>query len=227
VGNPSRARRLLATTSMLGSVAALVVAAVLFGQALDTEALDTARSRQEPKASLPPFDDIPPSPSPSPPPSPSPSPPSPELPSEGAPPRQKKAGPAIVQIGVMEIPKINLVHPVFEGIDLRIINHGPGHWPGSAMPGRPGNSVFAGHRVTHSHPFLHIDQLVPGDRIIFRTAAGTAVYEMTEHMIVFPKDVWIADPTAGSIVTFFGCHPPHSARQRYVVRGKLVSTQPA
>ena len=36
----------------------------------------------------------------------------------------------IVQVGVIEIPKIGLVHPVFEGITLTVIDHGPGHWPG-------------------------------------------------------------------------------------------------
>lgn len=86
--------------------------------------------------------------------------------------------------------------------------------------------VFAGHRVTHSHPFLHIDELVPGDQVIFRTVAGTSVYEVTEHLIVYPRDVWITNATSSSIVTFFGCHPPHSAKQRYVVRAKLVSTAP-
>jgi sortase A len=216
----SRARRFLFASSMLGSVAALVLAAVVFEGAVDPE-----RSRQSSDAAIRTFVAAPLPPAPSP--SPSPSPPPPDLPADTPAPPQAKAGPAIVQIGVMEIPRIGLVHPIFEGIDLRVVDHGPGHWPGSALPGRPGNSVFAGHRVTHSHPFLHIDQIVPGDQVIFHTAAGTAVYEVTEHLIVFPKDTWIADPTAGSTVTFFGCHPPHSAKQRYVVRGRLVSTQPS
>ena len=33
-------------------------------------------------------------------------------------------------------------------------------WPGSAVPGQLGNAVFAGHRVTHTHPFLRINELV-------------------------------------------------------------------
>ena len=126
----------------------------------------------------------------------------------------------------MEIPKIGLVHPIFEGVDLSVVDHGPGHWPGTAMPGQYGNAVFAGHRVTHSHPFLHIDQLTAGDQVIFHTATGISVYEVTEHMIVSPGDVWIARPVAGFVVTFFGCHPPHSAAQRYVVRAKLVASGP-
>ena len=36
--------------------------------------------------------------------------------------------------GMMVIPKINIVHPIFEGIEEAAIHHGPGHWPGSAVP---------------------------------------------------------------------------------------------
>ena len=129
-------------------------------------------------------------------------------------------------IGMIVIPKINLVHPIFEGIDETVIHWGPGHWPGSALPGHRGNTVFAGHRVTHTRPFLDIDQLVPGDRIIFHVATGTYTYEVTDHLVVNPQDVWIAGQTPDATVTIFGCHPKHSARQRYVVRGRLVSAGP-
>jgi len=128
--------------------------------------------------------------------------------------------------GMIVIPKINLVHPIFEGIDETAIHWGPGHWPGSATPGKLGNAVFAGHRVTHTRPFLDIDLLVPGDEIIFHLATGTFTYQITDHVIVYPQDVWIANPTPDATVTIFGCHPKHSAKQRYVVRGKLISSGP-
>jgi sortase A len=128
--------------------------------------------------------------------------------------------------GMVVIPKINLVHPLFEGIDESVIHWGPGHWPGSPLPGDRGNSVFAGHRVTHTRPFLDIDRLAPGDQIIFHLATGTFTYEMTEHLIVGPEDVWITNQTAEPTVTLFACHPKHSAKQRYVVRGKLISSGP-
>ena len=132
----------------------------------------------------------------------------------------------IPAFGMIEIPKIDLVHPVFEGFEESQIHWGPGHWPGSAQPGQPGNAVFAGHRVTHTRPFLDIDLLVPGDRITFRTNDGTAVYEVTEHLIVTPDATWIAQPTPEATVTLFACHPKRSAKQRYVVRGKLIGWAP-
>lgn len=128
--------------------------------------------------------------------------------------------------GMIVIPKINLVHPVFSGIEESAIHWGPGHWPGSALPGSVGNSVFAGHRVTHTRPFLDIDLLAPGDQITFHLATGTYVYEVTDHIIVGPNDVWITNPTSTPTVTIFACHPKRSAAKRYVVRGKLVSSGP-
>jgi sortase A len=128
--------------------------------------------------------------------------------------------------GMLVIPRINLVHPIFEGIDETVIHWGPGHWPGSALPGQRGNTVFAGHRVTHTRPFLDIDLLAPGDRIVFHLATGTFTYEVTDHLIVSPADLWIVNPTPEPTVTIFGCHPKHTANQRYVVRGRLISAGP-
>jgi sortase A len=138
------------------------------------------------------------------------------------PPRNGYAAEPIIQIGTIEIPKIGLVSPIFHGITLRNIDLGPSHWPGTAMPGEVGNSVFAGHRVTHTHPFLHIDQLVPGDQVIFTVNGVRSVYTMTGHDIVKPDALWIANPTPTATATIFGCHPPHSASYRYVVHLALV-----
>jgi sortase A len=140
-----------------------------------------------------------------------------------APPVNPRAAEPIVKIGEINIPKIGLVHPIYEGVTLTVIDHGPGHWPGSAAPGQLGNAVFAGHRVTHSHPFRRINELVPGDEIIFKMQNGTFTYKMTSFQIVTPKDVHIVDPTRDATLTLFACHPPGSARQRYVVKGAFVS----
>jgi len=134
------------------------------------------------------------------------------------PPADPYAAEPIVEIGTIEIPKIGLVHRLFHGISLRNIDKGPSHWPGTAMPGERGNVVIAGHRVTHSHPFRHIDRLVAGDEVIFDIGGKRTVYLVTESFVVTPRRVDIADPTPTATATLFACHPPGSARQRYVVR---------
>ena len=131
----------------------------------------------------------------------------------------------VKQIGTILIPKIGLAHPVFEGVWLTVVDHGPGHWPGSAKPGRIGNAVFAGHRVTHTHPFLDLDQLAIGDRVIFDMPYGVFTYSVTSITVVLPTDIWITDPTRTPTITLFACNPKHSAAQRSVVKGGLVSSR--
>jgi sortase A len=139
-----------------------------------------------------------------------------------APPANERAKSPIVKIGEIRIPKIGLVHPVYEGVTLTVIDKGPGHWPGSAVPGQMGNSVFAGHRVTHSHPFRNVDKLVAGDEIIFVMPNGTFTYKMTKQEIVKPADTWIVNPTPNATLTLFACHPPGSAAKRIVIRADFV-----
>ena len=121
------------------------------------------------------------------------------------------------QIGTIEIAAIGLRHDVYEGITLHNIDHGPSHWPGSALPGQVGNAVFAGHRVTHSHPFRRIDELVAGDTVVFDIGGTRSTYRVTGDEVVTPTDTWIANPTPTPTATLFACHPPGSARYRYVV----------
>lgn len=134
----------------------------------------------------------------------------------------RHAAVAASEIGSVEIRRLGLVHPLVEGIELEQLHWAPGHWPGTAMPGQPGNTVFAGHRVTHTRPFLDINLLVPGDRVVFTMPNGTYTYEVTGTQVVTPADVHIVDQTPDATMTLFACHPKGSARQRYVVRGRLV-----
>lgn len=144
------------------------------------------------------------------------------------PPKNAYAEEPHVVIGQIEIPRLGLNVPLNEGISLRSIDFGPSHWPGSAMPGgSSGNVVVAGHRVTHTRPFRHLDTLVPGDEIIFTVNGVRSVYHMIGHEVVTPDRTDIVTQTAEPIVTLFACHPPGSARYRYVVRGALFSTAPA
>ena len=121
--------------------------------------------------------------------------------------------------------KIGLSQPMFEGVGLDVLANGPGHWTGTAMPGDNGNTVVAGHRVTHTHPFLDIDQLQPGDQVIFTTGAGRFVYAVTQTFIVTPDATWIANPTTDPTITLFACHPKHEKTHRIVVTGHLISAQ--
>jgi sortase A len=148
----------------------------------------------------------------------------PALPVPAAVPEDARADVAVLPIGRIAIPKIGVDHEIYEGIWLTVIDQGPGHWPGTPLPGGYGNAVFGGHRVTQSHPFLDVDLLTPGDEINFTLRDGTtATYRMTEQLIVEPDALWITDQKPGHMLTLFACHPKGSARQRIVIRAELVS----
>jgi sortase A len=149
-----------------------------------------------------------------------------KLPHPLPPPADPYAAGPVTQVGSIEIPKIGLLHAVYEGITLTVIDHGPGHWPGSAMPCQRGNSVFPGHRVTHTHPFLNIDRLAPGDRVIFHMPGRDCVYKVTGTQIVQPTALYVTDPTIDPTVPHIACHPKHSAAQRIVVKGTLIADIP-
>ncbi len=128
--------------------------------------------------------------------------------------------------GRIEIPAIGLNHRTYEGIDLATIDHGPSHWPGTPMPGQSGNTVFPGHRTTHSRPFWDLDKLVPGNEVIFTTDAGRFTYRVRETLIVDDSATWVVKNTPDPTFTIMACHPKGSARQRIVAKGTMVSAPP-
>ena len=138
------------------------------------------------------------------------------LPVPEPPPASAYAPTPEIRHGQLEIPKIGLSQPFFEGVTLTAINRGPSHWPGTAMPGEVGNVVIAGHRTTYSKPFWALNELVPGDELVFTVGLERIVYELERIEIVSPSDVHIVDQTHERRATLFACHPRGSARQRIV-----------
>jgi LPXTG-site transpeptidase (sortase) family protein len=149
------------------------------------------------------------------------------LPVPERPPDDPHANVPVPELGTIEIPAIGLVHTVYEGVTLTAINRGPGHWPGTALPGQRGNTVFPGHRTTYSHPFGDLDLLEPGDEITFRMPDGVHTYAVAETLIVHPTELWVVDQTETPTVTLIACHPKGSAAQRIVVKGELVRSEPS
>lgn len=140
-----------------------------------------------------------------------------------APPADSRAAEPVIELGSIYIPAIDVNSVMFEGIRMTTLDYGPGHWPGSAMPGQPGNVVIGGHRTSKHKVFRRVDELVAGDEIFFTMPDGTVYkYVVNRVEIVEPSAVWIVDPTTTPQATLFACHPPGSTRQRIVVFSDLV-----
>jgi sortase A len=127
-----------------------------------------------------------------------------------------------VNLGTLALPSIGVTAPLGEGVTLTAVDRGPGHWPGTAMPGEVGNVVVAGHRVTHSRPFYDLDRLVPGDPLVFTLPDGTTrTYRLERTEVVAANAIHIVDQTPARTATLFACHPKHSAAQRIVAHFTL------
>jgi sortase A len=128
----------------------------------------------------------------------------------------------------ISIPAIGLHALVREGVSQRVLDRGPGHYPGSGVPGARRAVAIAGHRVTHNRPFLRINELKRGQRIVLTRRSQRFVYRVSAMRVVEPTDVWPIRmrPTVQRLV-LTACHPPHSARQRLVVFAKLVDAKSA
>jgi sortase A len=145
------------------------------------------------------------------------------LPAPDAVPTDEYAPTPDVVHGTLALPTLGVEQSLHEGVTLTAIDRGPSHWPGTAMPGEIGNVVVAGHRVTHSRPFADLDQLRPGDPLVFTLNDGSRwTYELTGTEIVAPDAMHIVDQTPEPTATLFACHPKGSAAQRIVARFRLV-----
>jgi sortase A len=153
-------------------------------------------------------------------------------------------------IAVLRIPRFGKSYHmvIVEGTGYEDLKKGPGHYPGTALPGQVGNFAVAGHRTTYLAPFNRIDTLRRGDAIVLETKSKWLVYRVQNipaghgypavpyREIVDPSDVKVAFavPDQGNpdktptlkLLTFTSCNPKYSAAQRYVVHAELETVSP-
>lgn len=127
-------------------------------------------------------------------------------------------------VALIKIPKIGLDAVVVEGVGVEDLKKGPGHYPGTAMPGQIGNMVISGHRTTYGAPFNRLDELKLGDEILVYDASGPNKYLVSESKIVLPTAVEVLDQTSDARLTLTTCNPKFSARQRLIIVAQLQGT---
>jgi sortase A len=126
-------------------------------------------------------------------------------------------------IGRLVVPRLDVRMVVVEGTRSADLSRGPGHYRNTSLPGSGAVVAIAGHRTTYGHPFLHIDDLEPGDRISLQMPYGTYLYVVYAHRVVDDQDWSILRPRSFEKLVLTACHPLYSAAQRYVVFARLRS----
>ena len=133
----------------------------------------------------------------------------------------------------LEIPKLKVDVIVVEGISGNALRAGAGHYPESALPGDVGNVAIAGHRTGFGQPFRNLDKLTKGDVITLETPVGVYTYRVMGEFdghgnpwITHPLDWTVIGPTPTPVLTLTTCDPPHTSKNRLIVRAELVKTEP-
>lgn len=137
-------------------------------------------------------------------------------------------------LAVLEIPKIGLEVPVFNGTDDLTLNRGVGRILGTARVGQGGNVGIAGHRDGF---FRGLKDIQVGDRIELQTPKGTETYQVSDIEITSPVDLRVLAERGVPTLTLVTCYPFYfigNAPQRYIVRAtasddafnRKASTQP-
>jgi sortase A len=143
----------------------------------------------------------------------------PDLSDFGPPPPPPADGEAVARL---RIPKVGLDKVVVEGVSTGALKKGPGHYPGTPLPGQTGNASIAGHRTTYGAPFYNFDELDENDLIYVTTQQGSFQYRVVETLVVSPGDIWVLDPTTDNRLTLTTCNPRFSARERLIVIAELI-----
>lgn len=84
-------------------------------------------------------------------------------------------------VGRLIIPSIGLDEIVVEGVGDEELNAGPGHLPGSAVPGDAGNAVISAHRDRH---FATLGDLRVGDTVYTETLSERTSWIVTKRRVV-------------------------------------------
>jgi len=121
-------------------------------------------------------------------------------------------------VAILKIPRLGVSALVIEGADKRELALGPGHIPGTALPGGGGNIGIAAHRDTFFRPLRFIR---PGDTVTLTSPERELRYKVAFTKIVRPENVEVLSPTPREALTLVTCFPFYyvgAAPERFIVR---------
>jgi sortase A len=125
-------------------------------------------------------------------------------------------------LGRIEIARIGVAAMILEGVDERTLRRAVGHFPGTALPGQPGNVAIAGHRDTF---FRELRNVRHDDEITLTTLYGSYRYLVDSAQVVAPEDTQVLDDSGDKILTLVTCYPFYfvgPAPKRFIVRAHRI-----
>lgn len=127
--------------------------------------------------------------------------------------------------GILRIPALGLVVPIYAGTSSAELDRGAGHVKGTAPLDSAGNAAIAGHRDGF---FRSLGRIKIGQMLYIETLSGTRRYRAMQTQIVAPSDVAVLAPTAIPSITLITCYPFYfvgPAPERFIVRAELFPSR--
>jgi sortase A len=124
-------------------------------------------------------------------------------------------------LALLEIPRLRLSVPVFNGTDDLTLDRGVGRVIGTAHVGENGNMAVAGHRDGF---FRALKDIKAGDEVKLITGPQTILYAVDQIVIVKPNNVDVLANRSNPTLTLITCYPFYfigSAPERYIVQCSL------
>lgn len=121
-------------------------------------------------------------------------------------------------LAVLELDRLGIRVPVFEGTGDLVLNRGAGWIAGTARPGEAGNIGIAGHRDGF---FRGLKDVRAGDLIELQMPDRTEVYRVMRTEVIQPEEIRVLLPTTEPTLTLVTCYPFYhvgSAPQRFIVQ---------
>lgn len=129
-------------------------------------------------------------------------------------------------MGHIQIPKINVNLPVYQGTNEKELQSGAGWWMGSSLPtgGESTHCIITAHTgLVKAKMFTDVDQLEIGDRFTLSVMDRELHYEVDQILVTEPEDMSELYIKEGEdYVTLYTCTPYGINTHRLLVRGKRV-----
>ena len=129
-------------------------------------------------------------------------------------------------MGYIEIPKINVLLPIYHGVSSGVLSKGIGHLPETSLPvgGESTHCVLAGHSgMSCARLFTDLQQLESGDVFYLHIYNKTLTYTVDQVKKVLPTDTSDLTIVDGEdYVTLVTCVPIAVNSHRLLVRGTRI-----
>ena len=126
-------------------------------------------------------------------------------------------------MGYIEIPKINVLLPIYHGVSSGVLSKGIGHLPETSLPvgGASTHCVLAGHSgMSNARLFTDLPKLENGDVFYLHIYNKTLTYTVDQIKKVLPTDTSDLTIVDGEdYVTLVTCVPIAVNSHRLLVRG--------